>query len=517
MVLLESVCVGLYFAAAIFVIVYGLHLHVLTWIFATRRRQRSRLQRNRIAWYREERPASAWPTVTTQIPLYNEANVAARVIEAVAALDYPDGRHEIQVLDDSTDETCGIVNGVVSRLQRTGVDVRIIRRPDRSGYKAGALAHGLSMVSGDVVAIFDADFVPPVDFLHNAVPLLMDEPRNACVQGRWTHLNECDSWLTRAQALAIDGHFAVEQGGRSFNGLFMNFNGTAGVWRRDALLDPAVGGWTADTLTEDLDISYRAQLAGWEIEYSMLLPCPSELPPTIPALKVQQHRWAKGTMQCARKLLPRIWRSDARIGVKLAASMHLSGYLISLAMLVVCVLSLPMAWMNPWRWMGGFGHVFMGLLYLSLLGPIVAHGYSRRVLCGSWRGVGSNPALMLVGLGMCLSTGLACLSGLTRVGGEFRRTPKLGGTARSVRRYSTSLSPMWLAELVAAGYCGLSLWQTGVRHAGLHGIFIALFALGFVVVGWYSSPFASQSSSSIRREAARPRIAGALPVSLPDS
>lgn len=496
---LESACVAVYFSAAIFVIVYGVQLHVLTWLFSRRWREQSQLQQSRIEWYRADRPEHAWPLVTTQIPLYNEANVAQRVIEAAVAMDYPADRHEVQVLDDSTDETRDIVDAVVARYQATGRDVRVIRRSDRAGFKAGALAHGLAEASGQLIAIFDADFVPPRDFLRCAVPLLMDEPTNACVQGRWSHLNQEASWLTRAQSLAIDGHFAVEQGGRCFSNLFMNFNGTAGIWRRTAITDPAVGGWTADTLTEDLDLSYRAQLAGWAIEYSMLLPCPSELPSTIPALKLQQHRWAKGTMQCARKLLPRIWRSPLGWRVKLAATAHLTGYLISVAMLLVGLLSLPIAYINPWHWLGWAAFVFIGLIYLSLLGPIFAHAYSRRVLRGRWRGIGASPALMLVGMGMCLSTGLACLSGLVRRGGEFKRTPKSGDATFSRTHYVLRSSPTWLAELAAAAYSCVAFYQIGFERAGLHGVFLALFAAGFAVIGWCSSPFVNNTSRKPRR------------------
>ncbi len=512
MVVLESICIVAYFSAVLFVIAYGLHMHVLTWLFARRWREQAQLQRCRIDWYREDRPESAWPIVTTQIPLFNETNVARRVIEAVAKMDYPAGRHEIQVLDDSTDETRQIVDDVVAQLQSLGNDIFVVRREDRRGFKAGALAHGLTVASGQVIAIFDADFVPPRDYLRCAVPLLMDEPNNACVQGRWSHLNENASWLTRAQSLAIDGHFAAEQGGRSFNGLFMNFNGTAGIWRRTAITDPAVGGWTADTLTEDLDLSYRAQLAGWRIEYSMLLPCPSELPSTIPALKLQQHRWAKGTMQTARKLLPRIWRSPFGWRIKLAATMHLTGYLISVAMLLVGLLTLPMYHINPWPAMGWGAIALAAMIYVSLLGPIFAHAYSRRVLRGSWHGLHSNPSLILIGIGMCLSTSLACLSGLVRRGGEFKRTPKSGGFSSPRLQYAIRSSPVWLAELAAAGYCAYSLISTEFGGKSLHGVFVALFVVGFLIVGALSSPFANRRGRTSRHAAEPSRSIDIAPV-----
>ncbi|MCG8403917.1 MAG: glycosyltransferase [Phycisphaerales bacterium] len=493
----------LYGLAAAYLILYGLHMYVLTWLFRKRHAPRSQLQSSRIEWYAAERPDGAWPVVTSQVPLYNEANVADRVIRAVAAMDYPNGRHEIQVLDDSTDETRLIVDRVAEELRQSGRNVVVVRRPNRTGYKAGALAYGLSLARGDVITIFDADFVPPSDFLRRGVPLLMDEPENACVQGRWSHLNEKHSWLTRAQSLAIDGHFAVEQGGRSWNQLFMNFNGTAGLWRREAIEDPAVGGWTADTLTEDLDLSYRTQLAGWKIEYCMDLACPSELPETIPALKTQQFRWAKGSLQCARKLLLRIWRSRLPMSCKFEATMHLTGYSVSVWMLTLGLLCFPLYHVNPYRALGGWMFVLVALMWIGLSGPPVAHAYSRRVIQGRWSGVLASPLLMILGVGICLSTSIACVSGLFRRGGEFVRTPKSGDAERDLsgseakpKRYRLRSSPVWMLELAAAAYCGFSFWYFVTVSEGIVGTFLAIFTLGFAIVGWKSRP---ESLGSRRR------------------
>jgi len=495
---LEWIVVALYGLASAHLMVYGLHMYLLTWLCRRRWALQRRSQQTRREWYSAERPEEAWPIVTSQIPLYNEANVARRVIEAVAKMDYPAGRHEIQVLDDSSDHTRHLVDAATADLRRQGHDVVVVRRPSREGYKAGALAYGLRRARGEVVAIFDADFVPPRDFLRRGVPLLMDEPKNACVQGRWAHLNEADSWLTRAQSLGIDGHFGAEQGGRSWNGLFMNFNGTAGLWRRAAIEDPAVGGWTAETLTEDLDLSYRAQLAGWQIEYCMDLACPSELPGTMAALKSQQFRWAKGSIQCARKLLPGIWRSALPLAGKLEATMHLTGYFVAVSMLVLCLLSVPMLWINPFAATGGWGLLFAVLMWLSLAGPPVAHAYSRRLIRGRWGGVGPSPLLMLLGVGICLNTSRACLSGLVRRGGEFVRTPKSGDADRTGRkRYRLRSSSIWLCELAAAAYSGLGLYLfVGASHAVVGG-FMAVFMLGFGMVGWQSRPGAAIGSPAI--------------------
>ncbi len=489
-----------YGLAAAYLILYGLHMHMLVWLFRRRRVSSAQSQRDRVERYAAQRPDEDWPVVTTQIPLFNEANVARRVIEAAAGMDYPVRRHEIQVLDDSTDETRSIVDSVAAELRRSGRDVTVVRRPNRIGYKAGALAHGLERARGDIIVVFDADFAPPSDFLRRGVPLLMDKPRNACVQGRWSHLNEGHSWLTRAQSLAIDGHFAVEQGGRCWNNLLMNFNGTAGLWRRSAIEDPAVGGWSAETLTEDLDLSYRAQLAGWRIEYCMDLACPAELPETVPALRIQQFRWAKGSIQCARKLLPRIWRGDLPIACKLEATMHLTGYGISVAMLVLGLLSLPMYWIDAYAAIGRGAVVIALFMWVALMGPPVAHVYSRSVIKGRWTGFAANPSLMLLGVGLCLSTSIACLSGLLFRGGEFVRTPKTGsGGDKSERqhahssrvgqkRYRMRSSAIWQVELGAVAYCAFSFWYFLTASEAVVGAFLAVFAFGFALVGWQSRP-----------------------------
>ena len=269
---------------------YGLHLAVLLGLFSRCQRGKRAEQKRIIDEFLATDDRDHWPVVTTQLPVYNEADVVIRLIGAVVAMDYPRDKHEVQVLDDSTDETRDIVDRTVKRYADQGYNVKVVRRADRQGYKAGALAHATPLAQGEFLAVFDADFVPPPEFLKRAVALLVHNPKAACMQGRWARLNRDESWLTKAQALGIDGHFAIEQGARAWNGLLMNFNGTAGLWRKAAILDEAVGGWSADTLTEDLDLSYRAQLAGWEMEYSVDIPCPAELPGTAMALKSQQRR-----------------------------------------------------------------------------------------------------------------------------------------------------------------------------------------------------------------------------------
>ncbi len=487
--ILAVLVVCLYGLASAYLTVFGLHLYLLLFLSHRRRDGVRAAQRRRIDKYNARTPADAWPVVTTQILLYNEAAVAQRVIEAAAAMDYPPDRHEIHILDDSADETRHIVDRVATRLRLGGTDVQVIRRPDRTGYKAGALAHGLPRARGEVIALFDADFVPPPDFLRRTVPLLMDSPDNACVQGRWAHLNAGHSWITQAQSLAIDGHFAVEQSGRSWNHLPLNFNGTAGIWRRAAIQDPAVGGWTADTITEDLDLSYRAQMAGWRIEYCTDVECPAELPVTIPALKAQQYRWAKGSIQTARKLLGPVWRSPFTRIQRLEATLHLTTYSIAVWMLLLGLLSLPLSWINPYRILGNWSVALWGLMAIGLTAPTVVYCYARRILGGGWSGLLAVPYLMVLGAGLCLNNAVGVCEGLFRRGGEFVRTPKTGGRQPTARPRSLARqSSFWMLELLAAAYCALSFIQFARSGNTAAGLFLLIYTLGFAIVGFKSRP-----------------------------
>ncbi len=470
---------------------YGLHLYMLLFLFRRRVRAKRQQQRDVVEAYQRERKPADWPLVTTQIPIYNERDVAERIIDAVASINYPAGRHEIQVLDDSDDQTRGQVDDAVNRWQARGVDIRAVRRTDRSGYKAGALAFGLQSARGTYVAVFDADFVPPSSFLYQAVPLLEASPKLACLQGRWAHLNRRESWLTEAQALGIDGHFAIEQGARAWNGLMMNFNGTAGIWRKAAIDDPNVGGWSGDTLTEDLDLSYRAQLAGWKIDYCLDLACPAELPGTIGALKSQQARWATGSIQVARKLLPRIWRAPISLGKKIEATLHLTHYSVALWMLLLALVARPMVLVHAggmlntdWIWI-----VWMGILF-SAVAPSFVYAYARYTLAGRWSGLRTIPSMLVLGCGLCVNNSVAVLRGLSLRGGEFVRTPKSGsdtGLAK-VSSYRTVVNRMWMAEILLGVY---SLLAFVTYFNSLHrafSVFLLIYALGFLLIGWLSRP-----------------------------
>lgn len=487
----------LWFVLAVFLLatlalaMYGLHLYVLLYLFRRRVTGRQRLQSEIIEAYRRNQPPDRWPIVTTQIPIYNESGVAQRVIEAVAAMQYAPGKHEIQVLDDSDDGTRDIVDQVAHRLSAKGVDVRVVRRSSREGYKAGALSHGLQSARGEYVAVFDADFVPPVDFLQKAVPLLEAKPDLACLQGRWSHLNREESWLTEAQALGIDGHFAIEQGARAWNGLMMNFNGTAGVWRKAAIEDPQVGGWSCDTLTEDLDLSYRAQLAGWTLDYCLDLASPAELPGTVAALKSQQRRWATGSIQVARKLLPRIWRARLPLAQKLEATLHLTHYTVALWMLILALAARPMLVVYAdGKWFAGWFWIVWIVILSSALAPSFIYAYARYRLEGRWSGLRTIPSMLILGCGMCWNNSVAVIHGWFHRGGEFVRTPKSGSDTgeTKISSYRLAQDRMWIVELGLGLYCMAAFVVYVQQDRRAFSVFLLLYAIGFLLIGWLSRP-----------------------------
>jgi len=499
--------------------VYGIHLYVLLYLFRRRNRAKAVEQREFVEHYLATVPPEQWLGVTSQIPIYNEAEVAVRVIRAVSAMEYPAGKHTVQVLDDSTDETRFLVDRIVRRLQQQGVDIEVIRREDRTGFKAGALREGLAKSRHPLVAVFDADFIPPPDFLRRATPLLARDERLACLQGRWSHLNPDESWLTRAQSVGIDGHFAVEQGARAWNGLLMNFNGTAGVWRKAAINDPASGGWSADTLTEDLDLSYRAQLAGWKIDYCLDLACPAELPSTINALKAQQRRWATGSIQTAVKLLPRIWRSKIGLHQKLEATLHLTHYSVSLWMVILALMARPMLLaIDPLPVAWGFVTGWLMVLFSSLAPPLV-YGYARYSLGGGWTGLRTVPIMMVLGTGMSISNALAVIRGLYTRGGEFVRTPKSGSTeaSRMTSRYKARRHRiLWFFEMLVGAYC-LANWAIymTVDHIAFS-VFLGIYAVGYLTIGWISRPEASGPRRRLVTFEDEPAVSAALtPASSP--
>jgi len=438
---LLTIIESLYVLCLLGLAIYGLNSLWLTLLYLRSKRQPSASLPAGEIW-------TSWPRVTVQLPIFNERYIVERLLDAVVKLDYPRDRLQIQVLDDSTDLTATVVHHLVAQHQAQGLDIQLIHRTVRTGFKAGALAEGLKSATGELIAIFDADFVPEADWLRGAVPEFRD-PRLGCLQTHWGHLNRNYNSLTQAQALGVDGHFVVEQTARSRNGLFLNFNGTAGLWRRAAIDD--VGGWQADTLTEDLDLSYRAQLRGWRIGYLPDVIVPAELPAQMDAFKQQQFRWAKGTMQTLRKLLHRLWQADIPWRVRLEAMIHLASYAVHPLMLMLLLLTpLIGMWAGavqrffPWSSLIAFGPP---LLYSVAETADMPHLRDRlRVL----------PLLLLLGYGLSLNNSLAVVEGLIGRGGDFHRTPKfnlhdrVGHWADSA--YAMQHSSIAWGEISLAGY-----------------------------------------------------------------
>jgi len=472
-----SVVRVLYLVGVVALFLYGLNAYLLLGIHWWNRR--------RIQEAITPEPPAEWPSVTVQLPLYNERYVARRLLEAVGALDYPSDCLEIQVLDDSTDDTGAIIDETASRLRASGLTVVHLHRRERTGFKAGALAAGLKEARGEFVAIFDADAVPEVDFLRKTIPHFSD-PRVAVVQTRLGHLNQEFSLLTVAQALGIDGHFAVEQPARFWGNLLLNFNGTAGVWRRAAIED--AGGWAHDTLTEDLDLSYRAQLRGWRIVFRPDLVCLAELPVLITGFKSQQRRWAKGAIQTAFKLLPVIARAPFSPWTKYQAFIHLTYYMIYPAMLTVILLSVPLLGAKG---VASEGNVILdvGLAFaLGILGPGFLLVYAQWVLDPGWlRRAWRIPTIMIIGVGVAWSTSLAVLDALCRKDLEFARTPKFGigpaGGHWRGKAYADPRSWMGLIEIALGLYCAWSTWLFYAHQSYGAVPFLALCTTGFLTVG----------------------------------
>lgn len=394
------------------------------------------------------------PRVTVQLPIYNEVYVVERLIEAVAALDYPRALLEIQVLDDSSDETSDVARRVVARYRERGYDIVHRTREDRAGYKAGALQAGMEAASGEFLMIFDADFVPRPEILRESLPFFSD-PRVGMVQARWEHLNRDYSLLTRIQSIFLDGHFVIEHTARNRSGRFFNFNGTAGIWRRRCLQE--VGGWQSDTLTEDLDVSYRAQLAGWKFVYLKDLAAPGELPVDMNAFKSQQHRWTKGSIQTARKLLPAIFRSAYPWKVKAEAFFHLTNNFSHLLVVLLALLIVPAIIIRErigWR---RVAILDFPLFFGATFSFIAFYISSQREIGRDWKQtLMSMPLLLSLGIGLSLNNVHAVLEALVNRRTGFARTPKFGieggeGEWRS-KKYKAPGNFSLTAEILLAVY-----------------------------------------------------------------
>ena len=401
--------------------IYGMHRYFLVMLY-----YRVRGKTPQPAGHFEELPA-----VTVQLPMFNEQFVARRIIEHACQIDYPRDKLEIQVLDDSTDETVDIARETVAQMRAAGHDVVYLHRTDRTGYKAGALEAATKVAKGELILIFDADFVPPVEILRNTVQYFTD-PQVGMVQTRWDHLNRGASLLTQAEAILLDGHFVIEHTARNWTGRYMNFNGTAGIWRKCAIAD--AGGWQHDTVTEDLDLSYRAQLKGWKFVYLPGLTSPAELPPEMNAFKAQQHRWTKGIAQTCVKVLPTVLHSDRNWRIKLESCFHLTSGCVYIFVVLLSLLIGPALFSKLvvaqerypfWRLVCD-----LALFYIGTGSALSFYVVSQRQIRRGWAGtLRYIPPLMAVGIGIAINNASAAIEGFFCKAGEFVRTPKFGDKA----------------------------------------------------------------------------------------
>lgn len=469
-----------YFTLMIILALYGLHRYQLVYMYYKNRK-------NHVT----EPPSkfSELPRVTVQLPIYNEQYVVDRLVEAICKLDYPQDKLDIQLLDDSTDETVEAANSVVQRYAALGHPITYIHRANREGFKAGALKHGMETAKGEFIAIFDADFVPPPDWLLKVIHHFA-EPQIGMVQTRWTHLNRDYSFLTEVEAILLDGHFVLEHSGRARSGVFFNFNGTAGMWRRQAIEDG--GGWQHDTLTEDTDLSYRSQLQGWKFKYLQDIECPAELPIEMTAFKIQQARWAKGLIQTAKKVLPRILKSKVPWRVKVEAWYHLTANISYPLMITLSTLLLPAMIIRSF---GGWFQMLLIDLPLFLASTFSISSFylvsQKELFPGKWpRTFFYLPFLMALGIGLTLTNTKAVLEALLGVKSPFARTPKYRVQSKSDKvmgqkyRRRLGLIP-WLELLVGSYFVFMCLYACTTDNYWTIP-FLALFVVGYWCTGLMS-------------------------------
>lgn len=482
--MIQYIWLALYLSALCALFIYGMNCYILMICYRLNRPLAVKRHAHVKKKFYQDFSAEGWPKVTIQLPVFNERYVVERLIESVCRFDYPSRLLEIQVLDDSIDDTVKIAGAVVAEMQRRGRDVVYLHRQERSGFKAGALREGLKAAKGDLIAIFDADFIPDPTFLKETIPYFTD-PAVGLLQARWGHVNRNYSLLTCAQSMGIDGHFGVEQAARAWSGFFMNFNGTAGIWRKKAIED--AGGWQADTLTEDLDLSYRAQLRGWKLQFAPEVVCPAELPVTITAFKSQQHRWAKGSIQTARKNLINLFRADISIWVKIQAVLHLTHYMVHPMMLMVVLTSIPMLF-TPWFFSNpGFAIVIFTMLCLATCGPSCMYLFSQNILYGNrWGRIKFLPLLMFLGTGIAVNNTRAILEALLNIKTGFVRTPKYGikrkGEPWEGKSYSIPLTAISILEFCMGVYALIALLLFLIYGRFLISPFLLIYTIGFFYV-----------------------------------
>jgi len=468
----------IYFLILIAVFFYASHRYYMVYLYYRHQKDKPRLTRR----------LESLPRVTIQLPIYNEMYVVRRLITATCNIDYPKDLLDIQVLDDSTDETSMIAEECVREFREKGYDIVYIHRKERVGFKAGALAEGLRRAKGEFIAIFDADFVPPRDILHRTIHYFADE-KVGMVQTRWTYLNRDYSLLSKVQAIMLDGHFVIEHTARNWSGRFFNFNGTAGIWRRKAI--ETSGGWEHDTLTEDLDLSYRAQLKGWRFIFLRDEVSPSEIPVEINGFKSQQHRWAKGSIQTAKKLLPQILKSNLPLKIKVEAFFHLTNNMAYLLMLMLSILMYPsmVARIN----IGWFQMLVTDVPFLLVATVGISFFYtcSQRESTRRWiPRLVYMPMLMSIGIGLSVNNSKAVLEAIFNRQTEFQRTPKFKIEGKRDRwynkRYRGKISPLVLVELLLGVYFTFNIYFAYINRIYVSIPFLMIFQIGYFYVAFLS-------------------------------
>ena len=517
----QSVVTALYLVSLLALAVYGFHRSLLVFLYYKHRDGKPQVTGH----------YADLPAVTVQLPLFNEMYVVERLLDSVAGIRYPRDRFQIQVLDDSTDETQDICLRKIAALKRQlpDLDIEYVRRTDRTGFKAGALENGLRTAKGELVLIFDADFLPKPDILEATVNYFVD-PAVAVVQCRWEHINRDFSALTEAQALMLNGHFIMEHAARNRSGRFFNFNGTAGLWRRAAIVD--AGGWHHDTLTEDMDLSYRAQLRGWRFVYLPEIDAPAELPVEMSAFKAQQFRWAKGSIQVARKLLPRIMRSHATVAQKIEAFFHLTNNFAYPLLLLLSLLLLPNLIVRTTHGLREVLIIDIPLFFGTTLSIASFYLASEReiarlrgdLLRTPWSTLRRLPLVLSLGIGLCVNQTRAVIEAMLGRETEFVRTPKHGIRGKleswSGKRYRAARSLTPAAELLMAGYFMVAV-EVAIEHGHYISVpFLLLFLFGFGYVGTVSA-WQAWLGQSLRRFWQRPEgavslVAAPLVVAMPD-
>lgn len=492
---------ALYSVDILLLFYFGVHTYVMVYLYF-------RYKRNC-----EEKPDKArsakdknLPTVTVQLPIYNEFYVVDRLIECACSLDYPKSKLQIQVLDDSTDETKDKALLIIAKAKAKGHWIEHVSRTDRTGHKAGALANGLKLAKGEFIAIFDADFTPDRDFLLRTIGYF-DSPEIGLVQTRWGHLNEDYSFLTKAQSFGIDGHFVIEQVARNGSGLWINFNGTAGIWRKDCI--HSAGGWEHDTLTEDFDLSYRAELKGWKFLYLRDVVCKAEIPPTMNAYKAQQFRWCKGSIQTALKLMPRIFSAQIPTKTKVEAVTHLLNYSVHPLMVLNILFTAPLLLLQYWAGIE-LGDIPMrvlfgaaGFLSIGSFGPVLFYALSQKEIHTNWKDkLIYLPLLVMIGTGIAVMNTFAWLEAIFGIPSGFKRTPKLRIEKKSDQwaernKYTVPVDYRAILEFGMGLYCLFCIYLSLVVGQPYVIGFMLLYAGGFFLVSFLSlyEPYRIASSA----------------------